>query len=180
MVSTSKTMHIAGLVKRLASSCMPFQTKISEKAFNLMADCEVCDRCMFRMVGIRERSIHDSIEVLPTVPSKRTIDESESTCSVCVGLLQMDYSSIASSAMTLLKEYNLKEKTFCLSMQLPPQLSIRNASIRQFLEEKLSQDDTVQGKLPEAVEIREIFRHLVATSFSKVSGFKFDNNVSHF
>ena len=171
------SLQIPGLLKQLGTVCMPLQLKISEKVFNLMADLDVCNRCMFRLVGIRDRSVHLNLDSSPSVPSKRSLEESENTCSVCVGLLQMDYSAIALSAMELLKEYKLKEKTFSLRMQFPPQLAIRNASIKRFLEEKLALDDQVSGALPDFIEIREIFRYLVADSFSNASGFKFDANV---
>lgn len=181
MVSAIKSARIASLVQKVQNSCIPFQTRVSESAFNLMADHDVCQRCMLRMVGVRDRSVHSNIESFSSIPSKRSIDEAESPCTVCVGLLQMDYSAIASDAMKLINQYDLKDKTFSLRMQFPAQLSIRNVSIRKFLEEKIALlQEEVSGTLPDAIETREIFRYLLAESFSNASGLKFDANVINY
>lgn len=173
---TASSNLLSHLVQK-ASSCMPFHSKVSKVALNLMADHDICQRCMLRMVGVRDKSVHSTIESAVSIPSKRSIDDAKTACIACVGLLQMDYSAITADAMSILNQYDLKEKTFSLRMQFPPQLSVRKVAFRKFLEEKVNAESDCAEKLPDDVEIREIFRHLVAESFSNASGYKFDVNV---
>jgi hypothetical protein len=177
MATATASPFISGLVNQLKHKCIPFSTKVTERALDLMADHNICRRCMLRMVGVRDKSVHANIEIASSIPKKRLFDGEEAPCTLCVGLLQMDYSAIASDALALLGQYELKHKVFSLRMQLPPQLPIRNVSLRKFLEEKISQDSAIDEDLPAAIEIREIFRYLVCESFSNASDLKFDVDV---
>jgi hypothetical protein len=178
MLAVVASARTSGLAHRIRNECISFSTAATERALDLMAEYDICQRCMLRMVGVRDKLLHANIEKAYSIPSKRSIEEDGFTCTVCVGLLQMDYSQIANDAVALLHNYDLKNKAFSLRMQFPAQLPIRNVSIRKFLEEKISQDVEISEDLPTAIEIREIFRYLVSESFSNASGLKFEVDVT--
>lgn len=97
---------------------------------------------------------------------------SKSPCSVCLGMMNMDFKEMAVKAHEKASQFSVVDKTFYLSMRMPPQLTIRHRSISVYLKEELSKTNAYWS-LPDPIELKEIFRHLVAKSYADHSGFEF-------
>ena len=104
---------------------------------------------------------------------------SKSPCSVCLGLLNMDFKEMAKKAHEKASQFSIVDKTFYLSMRMPPQLTIRHRSISVYLKEELAKTNAYWS-LPDPIELKEIFRHLVAKAYTDHSGFEFTTEVCLF
>ncbi|EGF78467.1 hypothetical protein BATDEDRAFT_90402 [Batrachochytrium dendrobatidis JAM81] len=101
-------------------------------------------------------------------------------CPACLGLLQIDYSSLATQAYQkyLNKPYIRNEMTFSVSNRMPPQLSIRQRSISLMIEKMLASISSTTSDekidIPTPIEVKEIFKSLICASFSQESGMVYD------
>ena len=177
MTTSAVASHLVHSIQTIKSSAVAWAPALVK----ILLESSCCARCVLRFAGIRDKGIHTSIiHDVQSLHSFTNDPESSPTpvppCPVCVGLLQMDYASMANEALIKSQSYRLPTQTFLMSMRLPPQLAIRNRSMYLYLHHHLQiQDVTVQ--LPTMIEIKEIFRNLVVDAFAKVSGYEFDANV---
>ncbi|KAL2917634.1 hypothetical protein HK105_202921 [Polyrhizophydium stewartii] len=112
-------------------------------------------------------------------------------CPGCLGLLQIDHASLAADVFRRFsrKSYVLENQTFSISGRMPPQLAVRHRSLALLLKQGLDMDaeadprdtresrrsgDAASDPLPAPVEVKEIFKHLVANAFARESGMSFD------
>ncbi|TPX63162.1 hypothetical protein SpCBS45565_g06808 [Spizellomyces sp. 'palustris'] len=97
------------------------------------------------------------------------------TCSACLGLLQCDHRDVAGKAFKLFQSegYSLgsNNKTFLLSMRLPPQLAIRQRSFVMLMEKEMGADK-VDGSV--SVEVKEILKYLISDAFAETSSIAYD------
>ncbi|KND01902.1 TIGR01213 family protein [Spizellomyces punctatus DAOM BR117] len=97
------------------------------------------------------------------------------TCSACLGLLQCDHHDLAGKAFKLFQSegYSLgsNNKTFLLSMRLPPQLAIRQRSFVLLVEKEMGAD-MIDGSV--SVEVKEILKYLISDAFAETSSITYD------
>ncbi|KAJ1341423.1 tRNA pseudouridine(54/55) synthase [Batrachochytrium salamandrivorans] len=144
--------------------------------------------------GLVENALGANDGLLADNPSGSThIGIPKCVCPACLGLLQIDYASLARQAhhSFLQRPYVRDNNTFTVSNRMPPQLSIRQRSISLMIEEALaatgtlctvSSDTNAVDKdtptapkaIPTAIDVKEILKYLVSNAFARSSGMTYD------
>ena len=142
---------------------------------HLLKQIHCCIKCIYRFQGIRNKEMYlaqPSTQISSNVPSKRTHDHlMDHKCPACLGILEsINFDQISCSAMQKLENFKLMDKTFQISLGLPSQLVLRQASIKHYLGMELNQDIHM-------VQVKEIVRMLLVNSLETCSGLTFDSQV---
>jgi hypothetical protein len=124
--------------------------------------------------------------VVPQKRSSEEVSDQENTdpivteaapCRVCLGILNLDFEQMAKDAFLKSKDYSLVEKKFLPSIRFPPVTAIRHRSICLLLEESIKEKTGIDWILPSPVELKEVFKNLIADAFTKESGFILEARV---
>lgn len=116
----------------------------------------------------------------PVINHDNTHDANHLTkCPVCLGLLQIDFKTLAQLALESFKSkgYIVKDNAFRLSIRLPFQLPIRQQGIIYHLKAELSNLDQDLALFPSnSRDVKGLFKQLMREAFEKESGMTFDND----
>lgn len=188
------------MLEKLFTLYPAFKSSINEKVLRKCSELGCCARCKLRYIGCRDADIHRqfapnkfpisyisnpqvSHEFRPTKRVKTAENEvavSPEVCPSCLGILQLDFESIAKTGHELFQKenYHLKEDKFAMSVQIPPQIIIRHHSTNQFIFngiESIEESET----LPQAIEVKEIVKYLCRDAFQSRSGLSNEKDVTH-
>lgn len=139
-----------------------------------LAGLGCCLRCIDRLVGLRVSAAASA--GTPTAQVENSMDQPENPasihtkCSACLGLLQMDHTSLAKDAFKVFveKAFQLGNlNTFAIATTLPPQLAVRQRAFVLLLAHEFTHP------LADPIEVKEVLKSLIKTSFASASGLQF-------